>query len=463
MASQPSCPSDLRTAALCSYECQEPSVVSGPPATRTSHIAQLITKFIQHQTKVSRRHDKMLQARTRLAHEQQRLRDLGRFELESRSDHLRASDALADDPTSEEARNELRKFHAQCTQDFDNFAAQSAIVLELQSELNNQQYRLDAEQASLAEVLSNLERTLCISSDSIDHAEAEVQPSEDASSSCPSILERYYDRKGDAGVRIERLQELEDEYLETLERRELLQDQGLEPATSDEALRKAFGTRQQMILRELQEAERDAERLEQEIIAAGISIDPKRPPSAAKVETVSSSMQAEETLGIVKLIPPAARLDTLQRNESSMVLASTTRLYASESSADEQRPQLRNVHNSISTWLEGVLSRPQSPSARDNSGISKVQDVTSPTKKLQTYSVMAGENKSRSKSLPDISAISSQPRRTRSTPHLEAVFRQLQSPQFASIAPQTLSADVLTPCASSGVHMFEGDSMIPRL
>lgn len=235
----------------------------------------------------SRRRDKVLQIRSQLAFEQHNLRHARSFEYESIQQLLDAfQNALQDAAVNSkfnDKHGELDALYRQCESDRAVLNANEMRITSLQTDLDVLEYRLMKKENEFA--LTTLKEAELNISGSIDDI---TDNSGNTSTDIPSLLGQYYDRKGDVGVQLERLDDLEDSYLEERERHDFLTDQGEMSIDSESVLRLRYEEQRQQILHELEAAQQDVHALEIACREAGIPIE-ARSRSGAEAAATSES------------------------------------------------------------------------------------------------------------------------------------------------------------------------------
>lgn len=175
----------------------------------------------------------------------------------------------------------------QVRQDFERVRRQEEEFTTTLDSLSSLEYRLNERQKNLVRDLRDSEKAAQVVNDI--RAGPEVSShgavSAGSASDIPSVVERYFDRRGDVGVCIERGQELAEAWAEGLTEREFITDRGDLLEISDAEFNSKYAERQANIGRELQNARNDAEELERQCIKAGY--DPQIYRTTRRSETMS--------------------------------------------------------------------------------------------------------------------------------------------------------------------------------
>ena len=315
-------------------ETSQGGVTKHATHSSSSH-ADLVASFVQRQAKINVLRDQNLQLRSKLDFEQQKLRDVRCFERESRKALVAALNPCS---------GNLHDLATQCERDFAEVEAQETVTTQLQNEVSNLEFRLMAEEQSLVVIIPLLLPKVGVNVADIGNAEGALSVSEEALTEIPSLLERYYDRKGDIGIYCERLQNLREDYLEASETRELLNDQGQASEISEEEFQRIYGFQRLHIVSELEAAKHDAQILAQQCMDAGIRIETNRPASSTGAE----SSEAPPIFPVAIPSPRshiAARRQPSQQNQLSIFWPSTERLDQTGSLTEG------NVHLNVNQWL----------------------------------------------------------------------------------------------------------------
>ena len=239
---------------------------------------------------------------------------------------------------------ELCELQERCQNDRTALQVREALVASLHSELGSREYRLMTEEQDYAAAeLCTLEVDLTELSD-----HSLMSDCQKASSDVPSLLERYYDRKGDIGIQFERLNELDEVQYEEAVHRDFIADRGELPQTLDDEFILKYEERRQHILSELAAAQKDAEQLAQACMDAGIH--PRKKPDISSVGTEGND-EASYRSEASSAAPPLMISRSRHCNESLVVHSSAGQRIESELSGDESWRRYGDLKNRVTKWL----------------------------------------------------------------------------------------------------------------
>lgn len=305
---------------------------------------------------ISRRQNKVLHIRTQLTFERQNLRYARTFEYESLQRLINTlQTALTGDSLQYRPEN-LAKLYHQCEADKAALEAKENQVTSLQNDLDVLEFRSLNKERRLA--ISCLElQGIC----AIEPTDETSDTSRRASTHVPSLLARYYDRKGDVGIQIERLDDLDEIYVEEKVRRDFLADQEQTLADSWTDFVLEYENKRRDILHALHGAREDVKLLEATCREFGVVI-PTKPRS------VSQSVSDQDF--DANLLPTlTATADLPQRSKWSRD--------PDVAGCMLPRNAPKDVDSEVFAWLQGVSGDPiKSPAlAMESLGIASKSNV----------------------------------------------------------------------------------------
>lgn len=164
------------------------------------------------------------------------------------------------------------------TSDLKAFRQEEDKFVAVLDALSNREYQLNAKQKALFEDLKDPEKAKMVIERIITDEPLELhkQESTKAASEIPTLVDRYFDRRGDVGVWLERLDELEEAWAEELAEREFIADRGDPLEVPTEVLFSNYENQKASMEKELRQAEEDAKNLERRCQEAGYNIDEYR-------------------------------------------------------------------------------------------------------------------------------------------------------------------------------------------
>lgn len=249
------------------------------------------------------------------------------------------------------------------------FESQQAMETRLSS-LETQQARKESE---LMEYFQRLHVSLPLSLVAqplalVDHA---VNDPDGSFSGAPSVLKAYWDRKGDCGVYKERLNELHQDYQETIVARELSYDQERPPSTSDDHFERKFAEDRCRMSEDLQRSLSDIDALHARCLAAGINpetwlIKQTSEGTSGSTSSTSDGERGWHGYGTGVLLPTqvSEHVDPrLAHSESPIMTAPGASESASKHHLEHDIPNKTNGGNlvqqpssneRIQEWLEGA-------------------------------------------------------------------------------------------------------------
>ncbi|KAK4561244.1 hypothetical protein LTR86_004561 [Recurvomyces mirabilis] len=241
------------------------SIVQGTDVARATHRYIRLT-------------ERCLSLRAQAQNEQDALKRMHEFLMESVGKLVELVSSPDHDGTRGDATT---KAWAQYRDDVALLEATNARLAALQSKLGALEYRLVNMRSGFVEayriVQSELPSTLFADDSSQSSKPQSVR------STTPTLLRKYYDRRGDEGIYHDRLMELDDFYHDGRITREMLRDQGHQLDLTDEEFDAQYKEQYDNIMVQLESAKADADGLAVDCGAAGIMIPSAtaRPPSFA--------------------------------------------------------------------------------------------------------------------------------------------------------------------------------------
>ncbi|KAK5682108.1 hypothetical protein LTS10_005233 [Elasticomyces elasticus] len=225
------------------------------------------------------------------------------------------------------------RLRAQHREDCETIQNQMEMFRDMQSSLSNLEYRLaDEEDALLHSLRTSAEPDLAFTTD-IDSQEGRTAVS--TKSDTPTLVNLYFERKGDEAIYMERLQELDISYSEGLVERELVNDRGDPLPITDEQYARDYLGRRTTILSDLASAQTELADLRTLCDEAGLDTQVRSHDSFDHEAPLPDS--------------PAyhAELSPLMHNDTAYPLngrgASTNRSI---------------VDSGITVWMESISTRP---------------------------------------------------------------------------------------------------------
>ncbi|KAK5742066.1 hypothetical protein LTR17_003574 [Elasticomyces elasticus] len=169
--------------------------------------------------------------------------------------------------SSTEKLQDLDGLRAQCEADVEAIDVQRRTVQAQSTRLEALEGRLSEKEHAILTVMSSF-----VGSDLSDAAGSESS-SVQTPSDTPTLLLRYYQRKTDENVHIERLQHHNNVYWEQRDQRAFIADRGDPLPSTDEQFELEYNTEYDIILADILSAQADASKLKTECEAAGFSTD----------------------------------------------------------------------------------------------------------------------------------------------------------------------------------------------
>ncbi|KAK3677110.1 hypothetical protein LTR78_003315 [Recurvomyces mirabilis] len=254
--------------------------------------------------------ERCLSLRAQAQNEQDALRRMHEFLMESVGKLVELVSSPDHDGTRGDATT---KAWAQYRDDVALLEATNARLAALQSKLGALEYRLVNMRSGFVQayhiVQSQLPSTLFADDSSQSSKHQSVR------STTPTLLRKYYDRRGDEGIYHDRLMELDDYYHDGRTTREMLRDQGHQLDLTDEEFDAQYKEQYSNIMVQLESAKTDADELAVECGAADITIPSAtaRPPSFA---ATSSELGPADTDGLVSSFVPGDFLNSSPGGQS---------------------------------------------------------------------------------------------------------------------------------------------------
>ncbi|TKA56550.1 hypothetical protein B0A55_12160 [Friedmanniomyces simplex] len=291
----------------------------------------------QRARKLARLIDRVLLKRTRVNYQDESW--LRKYEyLDESAEALKI--ALADTNVSNVTPARLEKIaelQLQLRSDYDAIKFRNKTFRDLQNSLSNLEFRLAAKESTILDVVSSFAGRL--PSDASDTESLGARTAASTKSNTPSLLKLFYERKGDEGIFLERLQEQELFYREGLVERDLVADRGDPLPMTDEQFEHDCRVQYEDILSDLLAAQKDVVRLRDQCEAAGLETEVRRPPSD------DLSFSNPPPVDDDPISPPLVPHEFLQTVDGQPLL-------------DGARPSDRPGDNVIQGWLDNVSADP---------------------------------------------------------------------------------------------------------
>lgn len=341
-----------------------PDPVHLGPSDVTSHavaggreqIVELLRAHLDQQRIVMRLIDRILQRRTQYEQEQGKVEHCQRFAAESMRSFMEAQRQAMIHRSFEAWYGELEELHERCESDQAALQTQQSTARRLQNDISTLEFRLMAQEDSLRSSTLSLLRNMGLDvPDSRDLSDINsimaAEPSE-----TPSLLAKYFDRKGDVAVIAERLQELDTIHREDRVDRNFLSDQGQPLESSDEQFEYDFKIQRQQLLQDLTTAEQDVEHLAVECRKADLDIEIKQEASST-----GGDFDPRSLFPLPMPMPSRAySRRVLPRGiATASALALTGRLHQSDTS-NELRRRSDAAQPSIVDWLNNITAESSS-------------------------------------------------------------------------------------------------------
>lgn len=272
----------------------------------------------------------------------------------------------------------------QTREDFQRVRQQETMFSTALDTLSNSEYRLNEKQKALWRDLNDPLKTAEIKEEMLTAGpeQSVARPGTRSATELPTIVEEYFDRRGDIGVWMERQQELDEAYAEGKAEREFIADRGDPLDVTNEEFDKQFQDRREHIERELEIAQKEADELERRCQAEGHDLAAYRTtrrsdtasvmsPSERPTTSYSPVLQAVRELDVnpVELQPPArqAGVSTWLRgiDWEDMERADATIPSVPETPVQEQQSDDAPVLSSPTEDLSAAISEAMGPDPSD--------------------------------------------------------------------------------------------------
>ena len=331
-------------------------------------IQALLQSALSHQGHVSLLRDKLLQVRAELNGERGRLNGIRRIcreSLEAIDQSLRARELSADPTTTGSLFAEL---HLAWRENEIIKEAQEDKVKEVESKSSRLEFKIISKEKLAHLAIRSLFLSLGYDTSDILQPQSLISGSERALSDTPSLLQRFFVRKGDVSIYLERLQELEATHHEILERRAFLAERGDQedslPADDVDFLA-TYEEQHRFLTEELERAEEDSLELERKCQDAGYPIAFHAEPESERTESALSEdmpelpMSPERMRTELSSAPIAAPAQRVRRASERMTGKSEpiTHLSAAAARVPKQRQDVQK-------WLSTVSDDPELPVPR---------------------------------------------------------------------------------------------------
>lgn len=249
-------------------------VISLAPSLRDEQLR----KLLKGRGELFRLRDLLLATRSQFQFEYQKEEHSRRFADESLAQYMNAQHEAMKHRTFDVWYDELCERQERCQTDYDNLKKQEIVAKEVHVKLSTLEYRLMGEEQAFGDALEKIASATGIDLEELRNDPAAHRPSESVHSETPSLLAKYYDRRGDMGVYQERIAELDHTHHEALVERNFLLDQGEEVDPSEATFEEQHLKERQEIIADYELAEDDANRLANECAQAGIVIPDMQGP-----------------------------------------------------------------------------------------------------------------------------------------------------------------------------------------
>ncbi|KAK5696200.1 hypothetical protein LTR97_008620 [Elasticomyces elasticus] len=192
--------------------------------------------------------------------------------LDESAAELSAAMNATDGPNVTHAQLErFDELRAQYRGDCNRIESESRTLTRIQSSLSNLEYLLKDQEDALSSIVHTFTRPSTSNASASDSDEAYTSTS--IKSNTNPLLRRYYDRKGDEGIYLLRLQEHDILYSEGLVERELVAERGDPLPLSDEQYEHDFREYRDRILADLKAAQADVDQLRAQCEEAGLETE----------------------------------------------------------------------------------------------------------------------------------------------------------------------------------------------
>ncbi|KAK3636178.1 hypothetical protein LTR56_014341 [Elasticomyces elasticus] len=286
--------------------------------------------------KLMRLLDRVLHRRTQLEYQTDSWFRNHKF-LDESAEALSAAINATDSHNATQAQLEkIDELRVQYHGDYDSIQSQSRILRSLQSNLSNLEFTLKAKESTLLHIIQTAAGPLASNTSGSDSHDAYTATS--IKSNTHILLRQYYDRKGDEGIYMERLQEHDIFYSEGIVEREMVRDRGDPLPLGDEQYEREFRDQRDIILKDLATAQADVANLRAQCEAIGL--DTEVTPQGLHDEEGSSP----DSAAYDDMPPPMIRGDLLQG--------------VADRESFDNRPSADARDHNIGEWLQTVSAEP---------------------------------------------------------------------------------------------------------
>ena len=305
--------------------------------------------------------DKILRTRNRLEFEQKKAEHTRRFWNETVQELMKTQREALISRTWESSYDKVAEVQERLESDYDNLQSQENTTKQLRDELSNHEFRSMAEESAFTDAVTSLSTSLGFNTADSQYERLSLETTPLTSETFPSLLANYYDRKGDIGVHLERLGDLDDSFHEAAARRGLLADQDFPFDEPESSYRRQYDGQRQEILAEVHAAEMDLERLAYECKAAGLDLETGLTRSASSSSVESEQLEIGNEGRVTYLIPARPGLVAMPGQIHAPSTYLTTRLHHSDSTRVGCDPSPSKRRRQIYQWLDALSPTPAWP------------------------------------------------------------------------------------------------------
>ena len=208
----------------------------------------------------------------------------------------------------------FKTLFGQYRSDYQTLMKEEEVLKAMNDELSNLEYHLAEQHRFFSKCLRSTDfaQQLCRAIEKADlEPSSSVSEGSRSESDTPSLIEQYFDQKGNVGVYRERLQELEYHFQEGLLEREFIVDRGDTLDVSDETFNKTYNARRAEIEEDIDLAVTEANTLAERCLDAGLEIDKYR-RNGPSVRAPSTTHNANSIPDVYSLGEVASGDDTLR-------------------------------------------------------------------------------------------------------------------------------------------------------
>lgn len=286
---------------------------------------------------------------------------------------------------------EFTQLHKRAQEDQQTLVDRIAVAKEAQGNLRTRQFEAITSDTALVLDLKNALEGLGLNTNVSEYNERTVSESSGKEED-PPALKRYYECKGQLGIIMERIGELNHEQKNAIEQRGRLVDQEASLDETDSEFLKPFDDKRAALNDQLIKAETDVQQLEDECIAAGIEIPRVFNEESSDTEAPADDLLKDKNVTFLVAGPdgpvaiPSRPAVPKDRVASTYV---TSRLHSGSSDINHsRRPTKQRRH--IMEWLEDVSTgevgqtttqaadRDSSPNGGTNAGAAELLQPDGP-------------------------------------------------------------------------------------